>query len=74
MRGDSFYVAVTRSQKYLFASWSPGASTHARRPSAFFFEMTEDSNVLTRESLESAAAITSPCTAKGAVASDGEFQ
>lgn len=44
-----FYVAVTRSQKYLFASWSPGASSRARRASDFFLEMTEDSNVLTRE-------------------------
>jgi DNA helicase-2/ATP-dependent DNA helicase PcrA len=54
-----FYVAVTRSQKYLFASWSPGASNRARRPSAFFIEMTEDSNVLTRE-IDRPAAILRP--------------
>jgi DNA helicase-2/ATP-dependent DNA helicase PcrA len=31
-----FYVAVTRAQKYLFASFSPGSSQLYRRRSAFF--------------------------------------
>lgn len=43
-----FYVAVTRSQKYLFASWAPGSSNRTTNPSQFFLELTEDNNVLTR--------------------------
>lgn len=45
-----FYVAVTRSEKYLFATWAPTADNQLyRRPSAFWDELTSREQVLTRE-------------------------
>jgi DNA helicase-2/ATP-dependent DNA helicase PcrA len=45
-----FYVALTRSQKYLFCSWAPDAANRLyRRPSPFFSEFTASNRVLTRE-------------------------
>lgn len=35
-----FYVAVTRAQKYLFMSFSPGDSTQYQKPSEFMAEVT----------------------------------
>lgn len=45
-----FYVALTRSQKYLFCTWSPIPGTsYYSRPSQFFGEATTPEHVLTRE-------------------------
>lgn len=46
-----FYVALTRSQKYLFCSWAPDDTKRDyKKPSPFVAEFTASSNVLTRES------------------------
>ncbi len=46
-----FYVAVTRSEKYLFASYAPidGVNNRYRQPSAYFTELTNRAQVLTRD-------------------------
>jgi DNA helicase II / ATP-dependent DNA helicase PcrA len=44
-----FYVAITRSQKYLFCTFAPGDSKRYRRPSELFTAMTDMSSVLTRD-------------------------
>ena len=44
-----FYVAVTRAQKYLAVSYSPGNSSMYRAMSPFFDLVTADTHVLTRE-------------------------
>ncbi|OGG45158.1 MAG: hypothetical protein A3F84_11895 [Candidatus Handelsmanbacteria bacterium RIFCSPLOWO2_12_FULL_64_10] len=45
-----FYVALTRSKKYLFCTWAPEAATgHFSRPSPFVAELTASTHVLTRE-------------------------
>ncbi|MFN3653504.1 MAG: ATP-dependent helicase [Armatimonadota bacterium] len=45
-----FYVALTRSEKYLFCSWAPDAGNQLyRRPSAFWEELTRCPQFLTRE-------------------------
>jgi DNA helicase-2/ATP-dependent DNA helicase PcrA len=44
-----FYVALTRSHKYLFCTWSPTGSSHFSRPSQFFDEATTAEHVLTKE-------------------------
>jgi DNA helicase-2/ATP-dependent DNA helicase PcrA len=45
-----FYVALTRSHKYLFCTWSPiPGSSHFSRPSEFFTEATTPEHVLTKE-------------------------
>jgi DNA helicase-2/ATP-dependent DNA helicase PcrA len=44
------YVALTRSQKYVFCSWAPDASNQLyRRPSPFVAEFTASDKVLTAE-------------------------
>ncbi|MEX2374047.1 MAG: ATP-dependent DNA helicase [Dehalococcoidia bacterium] len=43
-----FYVAVTRAQKYLFASTSPGSRNFAR-PSSFFLHCASHARFLTRD-------------------------
>lgn len=44
-----FYVAVTRAQKWLLASWSPSPSVrHWKRPSAFFTWLAARPGVVTR--------------------------
>lgn len=45
-----FYVAMTRSKKYLFCSWAPDSGNQLyRRPSQFIAELTASTDVLTRE-------------------------
>ncbi|HEX5495986.1 MAG TPA: ATP-dependent DNA helicase [Mycobacteriales bacterium] len=44
-----FYVAVTRAQKYLAVSYSPGESSMYRTRSPFFDLASTDTHVLTRE-------------------------
>jgi len=45
-----FYVALTRAEKYLFASWAPIADNQQqRRVSDFFRELTDSEFVLTKE-------------------------
>ncbi len=44
-----FYVAVTRAQRWLFATFSPGASPQYRRRSAFFDHCTTQAWVSTRD-------------------------
>ena len=45
-----FYVALTRSKKYLFCTWAPeAASGHFARQSRFVNELTASTYVLTRE-------------------------
>jgi DNA helicase-2/ATP-dependent DNA helicase PcrA len=45
-----FYVAMTRSEKYLFCSWAPDLANQLyRRPSPFWEEMTRREQVLTNE-------------------------
>ena len=45
-----FYVALTRSKKYLFASWAPVSDNQLySRPSSFFQELTRVPFVLTRD-------------------------
>jgi DNA helicase-2/ATP-dependent DNA helicase PcrA len=44
-----FYVAVTRSQKWLFVTHSPGRSSRYRARSPYFDEVTRSTYVLTRE-------------------------
>jgi len=45
-----FYVALTRSKKFLFCTWSPHPSNRLyRRVSSFFNEATVPEHVLTRE-------------------------
>jgi DNA helicase-2/ATP-dependent DNA helicase PcrA len=44
-----FYVALTRSQKWLFTTFSPGGSSMYRGRSPFFDEVTRSSYVLTRD-------------------------
>jgi ATP-dependent DNA helicase UvrD/PcrA len=45
-----FYVALTRSKKYLFASWAPVSGNQLySRPSPFFQELTRTPVVLTRD-------------------------
>jgi DNA helicase-2/ATP-dependent DNA helicase PcrA len=45
-----FYVALTRSEKYLFASWAPIATNQLyRKPSMFWTELTQRDEVLTTE-------------------------
>lgn len=47
-----FYVAVTRAQKYLSMSYSPGTSSMYRRPSVFMQEVRSVSYVSTADSRE----------------------
>ncbi|WP_125775102.1 ATP-dependent helicase [Antribacter gilvus] len=42
-----FYVAVTRAQKYLYLSYSPGESTMYRKPSEFLKDVTAVAHVST---------------------------
>lgn len=45
-----FYVAITRSKKYLFCSFAPTAGNQLyRKPSPFLQEFTRSTDVLTRE-------------------------
>jgi DNA helicase-2/ATP-dependent DNA helicase PcrA len=45
-----FYVALTRSEKYLFASWAPMATNQLyRQPSPFLLELTRREECLTRD-------------------------
>lgn len=45
-----FYVAITRSEKYLFCSWAYDAGNQLyRKPSTFFDELTRHARFLTRE-------------------------
>lgn len=45
-----FYVALTRAEKYLFASWAPVPGSHYyAKASDFFLEVTNREHVLTRE-------------------------
>ena len=45
-----FYVAVTRSEKYLFATWAPTPTNQLyRKPSPFWDELTHREQVLTRD-------------------------
>jgi DNA helicase-2/ATP-dependent DNA helicase PcrA len=45
-----FYVALTRAQRYLFASWAPEAAKGwYTKPSEFVRELAADTQVLTRE-------------------------
>lgn len=45
-----FYVALTRSEKFLFCSWAPDPSNQLyRRPSPFWEELTRREQVLTHE-------------------------
>jgi len=45
-----FYVALTRSKKYLYCSYAPSASKgHYSKPSQFFKDLTESATVLTKE-------------------------
>jgi DNA helicase II / ATP-dependent DNA helicase PcrA len=46
-----FYVALTRAEKYLFASWAPIADNQQQQKvSVFFRELTDSECVLTKES------------------------
>lgn len=44
-----FYVAVTRAEKYLFCSFSPGESNLYKKVSGFFREFTSSEFVLTKD-------------------------
>ena len=45
-----FYVAMTRSEKYLFCSWAPDPANQLyRRPSVFWEELTRKEQFLTRD-------------------------
>jgi DNA helicase-2/ATP-dependent DNA helicase PcrA len=51
-----FYVALTRAEKYLFASWAPIPGNQQQcRVSEFFRELSESEYVLTKEPLPAAA-------------------
>ena len=63
-----FYVAVTRSEKYLYCSWAPqptGNNLYSR-PSAFFVEMTRREEFLTRDPARPVAKI-DPAPRRGLV-------
>jgi DNA helicase II / ATP-dependent DNA helicase PcrA len=56
-----FYVALTRSQKYLFVSWAPDPDNRLyRRPSEFVAELTASTDVLTREPRRSSPILLAP--------------
>lgn len=56
-----FYVALTRSQKYLFCSWAPVEHNKLyRKPSTFVSEFSRYPNVLTREPARAEGAKLSP--------------
>jgi DNA helicase-2/ATP-dependent DNA helicase PcrA len=56
-----FYVALTRSQKYLFCSWAPDAGNQLyRKASAFVAELTASTEVLTREPKRPTPALLAP--------------
>lgn len=60
-----FYVALTRSKKYLYASWAPEAAKgHFARASEFVAEFTASDYVLTREPAQAIAAKIDPRRAK----------
>lgn len=44
-----FYVAMTRAERYCFATWSPGTSNLYQKPSKFWQEITNSMFVLTGE-------------------------
>ncbi|MFO0647988.1 MAG: ATP-dependent DNA helicase [Polyangiales bacterium] len=44
-----FYVAVTRAQRYLFASWAKGRNGKPSRPGAWFEELAAYEGVVTRD-------------------------
>ncbi|MBK8905439.1 MAG: ATP-dependent helicase [Anaerolineaceae bacterium] len=44
-----YYVAITRAERYLFQSWSPGTSNQYQRVSQFWQESTNAVQVLTEE-------------------------
>lgn len=48
-----FYVAATRSQKYLYFSYAPGSSNQYRQPSSLFTAVTSYPPVLTKLSKQS---------------------
>ena len=56
-----FYVALTRSQKYLFCSWGPDAGNQLyRKASPFVAELTASTEVLTREPKRPTPALLTP--------------
>lgn len=56
-----FYVAITRSKKYLFCTFAPTAGNQLyKKPSAFMQEFTRSTDVLTREIPASNAAKIEP--------------
>lgn len=59
-----FYVAVTRSQKWVFATYSPGASRNYKRRSEFFDHCTRHARVNTKDGGLSAGATRLPPQAK----------
>jgi len=56
-----FYVALTRSQKYLFCSWAPDAGNQLyRKASPFVAELTASTELLTREPKRPTPALLTP--------------
>jgi DNA helicase-2/ATP-dependent DNA helicase PcrA len=63
-----FYVALTRSKKYLFCAWAPEAAKgHFARPSSFIAELTSSEYVLTREPARPTVAKVKPKPAKSEI-------
>lgn len=63
-----FYVAVTRSEKYLFCSWAPWAENRLyRKPSIFLEELSRMTDFLTRDPIMPAVALLTPTPRRGEV-------
>jgi DNA helicase II / ATP-dependent DNA helicase PcrA len=52
-----YYVAITRAERYLFQTWSPGTSNQYQRVSQFWQESTSAGQVLTEEPPTAAARV-----------------
>jgi DNA helicase-2/ATP-dependent DNA helicase PcrA len=63
-----FYVALTRSKKYLYCTWAPeAASGHFARQSPFVNELTASTYVLTREPKRTPVAKLAPRPARAEI-------
>ncbi len=63
-----FYVALTRSKKYLFGTWAPEATSgHYSRQSPFIGELTSSEYVLTKEPTQATIAKIAPKPGKSEI-------